>query len=72
MFWRQLERRFSVGGKVSDHTVVAVNGLPQGDPLSVLLTNCVVEGWAHSLQHLPLQLCVYIDDRTIATRDQKL
>ena len=56
---------------MSEHTVVAVNGLLQGDPLSVLLTNCAVEGWANSLQHLPLQLCAYIDDRTIATRDRE-
>ena len=70
MFWRQLERRFSVGGIVSEHTLLAANGLPQGDPLSVLLTNCVVEGWARGLDHLPLQLCAFIDDRTVVTRDR--
>ena len=29
-----------------------------------------VEGWVTSLEHLPLKLCAYIDDRTILTRDR--
>ena len=70
MFWRQLERRFSVGGFLSSSVVTAANGLPQGDPLSVLLTNCVVEGWVRMLSPLDARLCAYIDDRTVLTTSE--
>ena len=70
MFWRQLERRFSVGGFLSSSVVMAANGLPQGDPLSVLLTICVVEGWVRMLSPLDARLCAYIDDRTVLTASE--
>ena len=71
-FLTLLRRRFSCGGYLGQDELLPTNGLLQGDPLSVLLCNIVVNTWTQKLQGPGIRLQGYIDDRTVAANDPEL
>ena len=73
-FLMQVRRRFSCGGYPDQIDLCPLNGLLQGDPLSVLLCNYCVDDWVRTIEaeqppDTHLKICAFIDDRTILGDD---
>ena len=61
----EVRRFFSVGPFIDPNPVSPDLGILQGDPLSVLLCNLVVETWLEQCRRETIQFQAFVDDRLI-------
>jgi hypothetical protein len=64
----RIARRFLAAGRCSTASAPCYEGTPQGGPLSLLLTNLLLDDLDKELEHRGHRFCRYADDRNICVQ----